>query len=95
MSVCNLVTRLAISKLIESRRLHYRSSGVTNQSALLSFQTILVNLIQPTQKTEPTLMLVVIIGLMQPFLHQLGFGMQGAICVDLLLMVHIQSQDIR
>jgi hypothetical protein len=79
MSVCNLAIRLAISKPIESRRLHYRSSGVMNQSALLSFQTILVDLIQLTRKTEPTLILAVIIGSMQPFLHQLGFGMPGVV----------------
>ena len=46
-------------------------------------------------QTEHTLILVVITGLMQHSLLQLGFGMQDDIYVDSqLLMVHIQSQDI-
>jgi hypothetical protein len=66
-----------------------------NQSVLLSFLTILIDLSQLIHKTEYTLILVVITGLMQHSLLQLGFGMQDDIYVDSqLLMVHIQSQDI-
>jgi hypothetical protein len=58
-----------------------------NQSVLLSFLTILIDLSQPTHKTEHTLMLAVITGLMLHSLLQLGFGMQGDICVGLRLLM--------
>ena len=95
MSVFNFIIRLAINMPIESRRLYSKSFGVMNQSVLLSFLTILIDLSQLIHKTEHTLILVVITGLMQHSLLQLGFGMQDDIYVDSqLLMVHIQSQDI-
>lgn len=66
-----------------------------NQCVLLSFPTILIDLSQPTPKTENTLMLAVIAGLMQHSLLQLGFGMQDDICVDSqLLVVHVQNRMI-
>ena len=95
MSVFNFIIRLAINRPIELRRLYSKSFGVMNQSVLLSFLTILIDLSQLIHKTEHTLILVVITGLMQHSLLQLGFGMQDDIYVDSqLLMVHIQSQDI-
>src|ERR1700755_839964 len=95
MSVFNFIIRLAINRLIELRRLYSKSFGVMNQRALFSFLTILIALSQLIHKTEHTLILVVITGLMQHSLLQLGFGMQDDIYVDSqLLMVHIQSQDI-